>query len=270
MTTAPARPDLPARTAASRLIVVLRAPDVADYAPVLDALAAAGVTSVELTLTTPGTLEALPRLVGEHGGTLDIGLGTVTRAFELERAAAAGADYAVTPITRTDLLTAALDAGIPLVPGGLTPTELHAGWSGGAAAVKVFPAGQVGPGYVADLSGPFPDLRVIPSGGVDLEASRAWLDAGAVAVSVGGPLLGDALRGGSLRELTARARDFVAACAAPSSAPAPPGHGAAVPPVGSTSPGTPAPSIGTSPGAATHPIATSSPSVSTFPTDGRR
>ena len=108
-----------------------------------------------------------------------------------------------------DLLEAAAEVGIALVPGGLTPSELHAGWAAGAAAVKVFPASVVGPGYVKDLRGPFPGIRVIPSGGVDLEAAQAWLQAGAEAVSVGGPLLGDALKGGSLEALADRAVQFV-------------------------------------------------------------
>lgn len=209
------RPHLPERTASSRLIVVIRADDARTYAPLLEALIAGGITSVELTLTTPGTLAALPGLLARFKGALDLGVGTVTTPQELRRAASEGAAYAVTPVTREDLLAAARETGLPLVPGGLTPTELHAGWSGGAAAVKVFPAGQVGPRYVRDLRGPFPDIAVIPSGGVDLDGARAWLDAGAAAVSVGGPLLGDAARGGDLGALTERARAYAAACARP-------------------------------------------------------
>ncbi|WP_087486299.1 bifunctional 4-hydroxy-2-oxoglutarate aldolase/2-dehydro-3-deoxy-phosphogluconate aldolase [Brachybacterium massiliense] len=203
------RPQLPERTAAARLIVVIRGERADQYAPVLETLAGAGIRSVELTLSTPGTLDELPALLESFGERLDIGVGTVTAPEDLRIAAERGAHYIVTPITRADLLEAAADAGIPIVPGGLTPSELHAGWAAGAAAVKVFPASVVGPGYVKDLRGPFPGIRVIPSGGVDLEAARAWLQAGAEAVSVGGPLLGDALRGGSLEELAERAVQFV-------------------------------------------------------------
>lgn len=110
-------------------------------------------------------------------------------------------------------LAQATDAGVPIVPGGMTPTELFASWSAGASAVKVFPAGQVGPGYLKDLRGPFPDLVAVPSGGVDLAGAEAWLRAGAVAVSVGGPLLGDAFAGGDLSALRERAAAFVAVCA---------------------------------------------------------
>lgn len=208
MTTTDRRP-LPERTASARLIVVLRAERADRYAPVLETLAGAGIRSVELTLSTPGTLEQLPALLETFGDRLDIGVGTVTDPTELRTAAERGAHFVVTPITRADLLEAATAASIAIVPGGLTPTELHAGWAAGAAAVKVFPASVVGPGYLKDLRGPFPDLRVIPSGGVDLETARAWLQAGAEAVSVGGPLVGDALRGGDLDGLAERAVQFV-------------------------------------------------------------
>jgi len=203
--------ELPTRTVSSKLVVVARASAASDYAPVLAALAEAGVQSVELTLTTPGTFDAFAELRGSFDG--DLGIGTVTNLDQLERAIAVGADYVVTPITSTALVEHAVAAGMPIVPGGLTPTELFASWSAGASAVKVFPAGQVGPGYLKDLRGPFPDIAVVPSGGVDADSAAAWLAAGAVAVSVGGPLLGDAFRGGDLGALRARAERFVAVCA---------------------------------------------------------
>lgn len=200
---------LPERTLASRLVVVARARDAADYDAVLDVLADAGIRSVELTLTTPGTFDHLPRLIEAYGDRLDLGVGTVTDESQLDRAVGAGAAYLVTPITSASLVRRATDAGIPIVPGGLTPTELFASWSAGASAVKIFPAGQVGPGYLADLRGPFPDIQAVPSGGVDLAGAEAWLHAGALAVSVGGPLLGDAFRGGDLGALRERAQAFV-------------------------------------------------------------
>lgn len=203
--------ELPSRTVSSRLVVVARASAASDYAPVLAALADAGVQSVELTLTTPGTFDVFAQLRASFDG--DLGIGTVTTLDQLERAIAVGADYVVTPITSTALVERAVAAGMPIVPGGLTPTELFASWSAGASAVKVFPAGQVGPGYLKDLRGPFPDIAVVPSGGVDADSAAAWLAAGAVAVSVGGPLLGDAFHGGDLGALRERAARFVAVCA---------------------------------------------------------
>lgn len=212
MTGEPRRIALPSRTLEARLVVVARAQRAADYDAVLDVLVDAGIRSVELTLTTPDTLAHLPRLIERFGDAVDLGVGTVTDADELSRAIDAGAAYIVMPITDRAFVAQTQDAGVPIVPGGLTPTELFASWSAGASAVKVFPAGQVGPGYLKDLRGPFPGIEVVPSGGVDLAGAAAWLAAGAVAVSVGGPLLGDAFAGGDLGALRDRAAAFVEVC----------------------------------------------------------
>jgi len=212
MTGENARGALPARTAAARLLVVVRAGRAEECPPVVDALVDAGIRSIELTLTTPGIMTALPDLIARYDGVADLGVGTITACDEVDAAVAAGARYLVTPISDAALVEHAVATGVPVVPGGLTPTELHGSWRAGAAAVKVFPAGQVTPGYVADLRGPFPDIQVVPSGGIDLEGARAWLRAGAAAVSVGGPLLGDAFRGGDLDALRGRAAAFAAAC----------------------------------------------------------
>lgn len=203
------RLPLPQRSVDSRLVVVARAQRAEDYDAVLDVLIEAGVRSVELTLTTPGTFDRLPGLLERYGEVADLGVGTVTDGDQLARAVDAGAHYVVTPITLTALVAQATEAGVPIVPGGLTPTELFASWSAGASAVKIFPAGVVGPSYLKDLRGPFPDIVAMPSGGVDLDSAAAWLAAGAVAVSVGGPLLGDAFRGGDLGALRDRAAAFV-------------------------------------------------------------
>ncbi|MFC0674657.1 bifunctional 4-hydroxy-2-oxoglutarate aldolase/2-dehydro-3-deoxy-phosphogluconate aldolase [Brachybacterium hainanense] len=205
------RNPIPPLTAASGLVVVIRGRDASQYPEVIDTLAEAGVRSVELTLSTPKTLDVLPELAERYGEGMDVGIGTVTSRAQLLRALDGGARYIVTPVTNVELVETAVASGVPILPGGLTPTELFSSWSAGASAVKVFPAGVVGPGYIKDLRGPFPDIEVVPSGGVDLDSAQAWLRAGAAAVSVGGPLLGDALKGGSLAELAARARDFVAA-----------------------------------------------------------
>ncbi len=215
-TMVPTRLDIPARTASAKLIVVVRAPNAADYDELLEVLIEAGIRSVELTLTTPGTLDRLPELLARYGDVADIGVGTVVDSAQLAAAVRAGAHYMVTPISDPDLVAAATRAGVPIVPGGLTPTELFGAWRAGAAAVKIFPANQVGPGYLRDLRGPFPGIAAVPSGGVDLTGAATWLKAGAAAVSVGGPLLGDALRGGDMKALRDRTAQFVAVCGQPS------------------------------------------------------
>lgn len=190
----------------TRAVAVLRARHASDYAPVIEALQRGGVLSIELTLSTPGVWDELPLLRERFGNSLEIGVGTVTDAAEAQTALELGAAYIVTPVTNPGVIAACVERGVPVYPGGLTPTELHAGWKLGATAVKVFPASTVGAGYVAQLRGPFPDIEVIPSGGVNIEDVPAWIRAGALAVSLGGPLLGDAFKGGDLQDLTARAR----------------------------------------------------------------
>ena len=188
------------------VVAVLRAEHADEYAPVIDALVAGGVRSIELTLSTRGVVEALPRLLAQVGDAAEIGVGTVTTAGQLHEVVGAGAAYVVTPVTTTDLLDAAQEHDVPFYPGGLSPTELGSGWAGGATAVKLFPASVVGPGYLAQLRGPFPDLEVVPSGGIGVDDVAAWIDAGCLAVSLGGPLLRDCFAGGSLAELEERAR----------------------------------------------------------------
>jgi 2-dehydro-3-deoxyphosphogluconate aldolase/(4S)-4-hydroxy-2-oxoglutarate aldolase len=186
-------------------IAVLRAPLANAYAPIVEALVIGGILSIELTLSTPGVFEELPLLQKRFGDTAEFGVGTVTTVDDAVRAIEAGATYLVTPVTDTAIIAAAVQRGVAIYPGGLTPTELLNGWSAGATAVKVFPASVVGPDYVSMLRGPFPDIQVVPSGGVEIDEAAAWVKAGALAVSVGGPLLGDAFKGGDLRQLTDRA-----------------------------------------------------------------
>lgn len=187
-------------------IAVLRASHARTYAPVVEALVHGGVSSIELTLSTPGVFEELPLLKDRFGSAAEFGVGTVTTADEAMRAIDAGATYLVTPVTDSAIISAAVQRGVAIYPGGLTPTELYKGWTAGATAVKVFPASVVGPGYVSMLRGPFPGIEVVPSGGVSIEDAADWVAAGALAVSLGGPLLGDAFKGGDLGKLTERAR----------------------------------------------------------------
>ncbi|HEU4907254.1 MAG TPA: bifunctional 4-hydroxy-2-oxoglutarate aldolase/2-dehydro-3-deoxy-phosphogluconate aldolase [Propionibacteriaceae bacterium] len=201
------RPPLSDRLSSSKVIAVMRAPHVSALTPVCDVLVEEGILSLELTLTTPGLFDALPEIVARYTNTADVGVGTVLTEAEAQRAMESGAQYVVTPTINLAVVRLAVERQIAVFPGGLTPTELAAGWNAGATAVKIFPAETVGAGYLKHLRGPFPDLEGIPSGGVDLEATREWLQAGAVAVSIGGPLLGDALRGGDLAALRERCRD---------------------------------------------------------------
>ncbi|MEY9776456.1 bifunctional 4-hydroxy-2-oxoglutarate aldolase/2-dehydro-3-deoxy-phosphogluconate aldolase [Arthrobacter sp. MW3 TE3886] len=211
MTTPQSGPDLTRTPLSSvlnetKVVAVLRAAHARDYAPVIEALQRGGVLSIELTLSTPGVFDELPLLKDRFGAGLEIGVGTVTTASEAETALDLGATYIVTPVIDRGVIETCVRRGTPVFPGGLTPTELHAGWKLGATAVKVFPAATVGPGYISQLRGPFPEIQVIPSGGVGIDDVPSWIKAGAVAVSLGGPLLEDAFKDGNLQSLTARAK----------------------------------------------------------------
>jgi 2-dehydro-3-deoxyphosphogluconate aldolase / (4S)-4-hydroxy-2-oxoglutarate aldolase len=188
------------------VVAVLRARHASEYVPVIDALIRGGVRSIELTLSTEGVYDLLPRIVEEFGGAAEIGVGTITVPEEAALALDQGARFLVTPVMNLDVVRAAVERGTPVFPGGLTPTELLAGWTAGATAVKLFPASTVGPGYIGQLRGPFPHMQVIPSGGVGIDDAPGWIKAGALAVSLGGPLLKDAFAGGDLAQLTERAR----------------------------------------------------------------
>jgi 2-dehydro-3-deoxyphosphogluconate aldolase/(4S)-4-hydroxy-2-oxoglutarate aldolase len=206
----------PTRTAPSAalrrvpVIAVLRASAADRYDAVVDVLVENGIRSIELTLTTPGTIEHLPALCARLGDGAEIGVGTVTTGDQARRAIDAGAAYLVTPVVRTEVIEAAAAARVAVLVGGLTPTELFTAWEAGATAVKVFPAQTVGARFGSHLRGPFPDIEFVPSGGVGLDDVGDWLGAGALAVSLGGPLVGDALSGGSLPALAGRARTAVA------------------------------------------------------------
>lgn len=193
----------------SRVIAVLRADNSEHLVDVARVLVGEGIVSIEVTMNTPGALARVRELRDGVGDAIEIGVGTVLTPQDVDQALAAGADYVVTPNVSSVVIERVRYAGIPVIPGALTPTEVSTAWDLGASAVKLFPAAVVGPTYVAHLRGPFPDVSVIPSGGVGPDTAAGWIAAGSPAVSVGGPLLGDALVGGDLGALRRRAATLV-------------------------------------------------------------
>ncbi|WP_129837718.1 bifunctional 4-hydroxy-2-oxoglutarate aldolase/2-dehydro-3-deoxy-phosphogluconate aldolase [Streptomyces sp. RFCAC02] len=201
---------LPAALRRHGLVAILRART--PGAPLLDVvrtLVDAGVAIIEITVPTPGSLEAVRAAAAQYGDRVLIGTGTVTTPAQVRATAEAGGAFVVSPHTDPELIRAARDAGLGALPGAFTPTEILAAHRAGATAVKLFPATGLGPGYVADVRAPLPDIPLVPTGGVGTREIPAYRAAGAVAVGVGSPLVGDALAGGSLAALGERAAEFV-------------------------------------------------------------
>ena len=197
----------------SGAIAILRAPRADRFAAVAEALVAAGITALEFTLTSEGAVDALAQCAGRMPDHVALGAGTVLDAEAADACIDAGARFLVTPCVTPDVVERAWERGVPTFPGALTPTEVLAAWRSGAAGVKLFPAAAVGPAYIGQIAGPLPDVPLVPTGGVRIEDAGAWIRAGAAAVGVGGPLIGDAAADGSLRSLEERARRLVDAIA---------------------------------------------------------
>jgi len=201
---------------ASGVIAVVRLPHATNLRAATAAVAAGGVGAVEITLTTPGALEAISDLASDEGlkGCM-IGAGTVLDVKAARDVIARGARFVVSPTFDRFVVRYCNDHHAPCLPGALTPTELLAASRAGAAAVKLFPASAVGPRYLQEVLAPLPFLRVVPSGGVSLENAGEWIRAGAAAVSVGSALVSTELvRDAAWAELTRRARALVDAVAA--------------------------------------------------------
>ncbi len=206
------RQVLPDAIADTRIIAVLRAPVSTHLASVAVALNQAGVTCIEVTLTTPRALFLIEELRSSLGDSAEIGAGTVMTIADIDGARTAGASYTLSPCLDLQLLERAHTLGMPHIPGAATPTEVTTAWSCGAAAVKIFPASQLGgPAYLRALRDPLPDVRLIPTGGVTEEDVAEYLRVGAVAVGIGTPLTQRALVDGPDPEFQDRVERFVTA-----------------------------------------------------------
>jgi 2-dehydro-3-deoxyphosphogluconate aldolase/(4S)-4-hydroxy-2-oxoglutarate aldolase len=201
------------RLAAVPVVAILRAAGAERFLEVGRVLYEAGVRAVEVTLTSEGALEAFGRLREALPGDALLGVGTVRSVGDAELAVEAGATYLVAPEFRPAVVGWAVEREIPVVPGALTPTEVAAAWAAGATGVKVFPVSAVGgAAYVKAVRAPLPEVPLVPTGGIGIDDIGAYLEAGAVAVGLGSPLLGDAGDPhGDLAGLADRARRAVAA-----------------------------------------------------------
>ncbi len=195
------------------VIPIIRAPSADAAVAVAEALLQAGLPVAEITMTVPNAIAAIGAVAKRFPGKLLVGAGTVTDAETARRAVDAGAEFIVTPCLVPAVIEAAQRAGVAVLPGALTPGEVFEAFRHGADMVKVFPAQSVGgAAYLRALRGPFPDIPLVPTGGVTLENMAELFTAGAAAVGVGTELISqDALARRDYAAIGALAKRFLAA-----------------------------------------------------------
>lgn len=185
MTQATEPQELVGRIVAAGLIAVIRADSAEQAVDISRALHAGGVRVLEIAMTTPGGLDAIATVADELGRDAVIGAGTVLDPQTARAVIDAGASFVFAPNTDPAVIDAVKTRGRPMVPGALTPTEVATALAAGADIIKLFPANLFGPSYIRDLRGPYPGVRITPTGGVGLDNMTQWFEAGAVAVGVG-------------------------------------------------------------------------------------
>ena len=204
----------------TRLVAILRLDDLSTAVELSQALLAAGVLVQEFTLTNPQALEAVVRVKEQlaefRDGRAVVGVGSVRSESDVVQAQAAGAQFVVTPILLPSVIERAFGRDrqdqLPVMCGAYTPTEIATAAAAGADVVKVFPARSLGPNYIRDVLAPMPELKLMPTGGVNLENLQAYLQAGAYAVGIGSNLFDLAdLERGAWASITERARQYAQA-----------------------------------------------------------
>jgi 2-dehydro-3-deoxyphosphogluconate aldolase/(4S)-4-hydroxy-2-oxoglutarate aldolase len=195
------------------LVPIVRAPSAEDALLAAEAIVAGDIGILEITMTIPNAIRVIEKVADKFGDKLLLGAGTILDTETGRAALLAGAEFLVTPALNLQVIELARRYSKPIMPGALTPTEVLAAWQAGADIVKIFPCGPVGGAkYIKALKGPFPQIELIPTGGVNLETAPDFIKAGAAAVAVGGELVNlKLLREGKFEVITANARLYLEA-----------------------------------------------------------
>src|SRR5512146_2809810 len=172
------------------IVPVVRTTSAESAGKAVEAIYRGGIRAAEITMTVPGAIKALEKVADAFGDKLVLGAGTVLDPETARACMLAGAQFLVTPALNLKTIAIAKRYSKVICPGALTPTEVLTAWESGADVVKIFPCGNVGGAkYIKALKGPFPQIDMIPTGGVNLETAGEFLKAGASAVAVGGELV---------------------------------------------------------------------------------
>ena len=198
------------------IVPVVRAASAENAIQAVEAIYNGGIRAAEITMTVPGAVRVLEKVADRFGDKIMLGAGTVLDAETARICMLAGAEFIVSPALRPAVIEIAKRYSKVVCPGALTPTEVITAWEAGADVVKVFPCGNVGGAkYIKALKGPFPQVEMIPTGGVNLETAADFLKAGACALGVGGELVDAKLmKDGRYDQIEERAKQFLAAVAA--------------------------------------------------------
>jgi len=192
------------------IVAIIRAADPSRLVDVAHALLDGGVSVMEVTFTVSKAERVLERVADQLGDKVLLGAGTVLDTETARMAMAAGAQFIVSPVVNLEVIRFCRRYDKLVLPGALTPTEVLAAWEAGADIVKIFPSEVTGPGYLKALAGPLPQVRLMPTGGVNLQTAAAFLQAGACALGIGGSLVDPkAVVAGDLTRITTLARQFV-------------------------------------------------------------
>jgi 2-dehydro-3-deoxyphosphogluconate aldolase / (4S)-4-hydroxy-2-oxoglutarate aldolase len=193
------------------IVAVIRMKEPDKLRAVVDAIAEGGIRALEITMTVPGAVDLIRQIAPTLPAGFIFGAGTVVDGETVHRVVDAGAQFIVSPVFRRSVVEACLKRDVASMPGCFTPTEILDAWDAGADVVKVFPATTLGPGYLKDIHGPLPHVKLMPTGGVTLDNAGDWIRAGAVAVGVGTSLLdAKAVAAGDFAALRANAEKIVA------------------------------------------------------------
>ena len=194
----------------SGVVAVLRAPSPEMLAEVADALLAGGVEAIEVTFTVPGAHRVIEEVADRLGDKVLLGAGTVLDPQTARTALLAGAEFIVAPTVNLEVIRLCHRYDKVVMPGALTPTEVLTAWEAGADVVKVFPSDLTGPKYLKALHGPLPQVRLLPTGGVNLKTAADFLRAGACALGIGGALVeAKAVAAGDMDRIESLARRYV-------------------------------------------------------------
>ncbi len=193
------------------IVPVIRTQSAESAVRTIEAIYEGGIRAAEITMTVPGAVKALEKVADQYGDKIVLGAGTVLDPETARICMLAGAEFFVTPSLKLATIEMAKRYGKVVCPGALTPTEVLTAWEHGADIVKIFPCGNVGgPKYIKALKAPFPQIEMIPTGGVNLDTAGEFLKAGACAVAVGASLVdAKTIREGRYEAFTERARQYL-------------------------------------------------------------